>query len=72
MSTNRSEDWIDRSWIENYLTNLVRTPDHWLFIHDTSRIFPSLHVLKLFDREYEVIFFEGRSTDTAKFRALQR
>ena len=59
MSTNRSEDWIDSSWIENYLTNSVRTPDRWLFIHDTSRIFPSLHVLRLFGREYEVIFFEG-------------
>ena len=59
MSTNRSEDWIDSSWIENYLTNSVRTPDRWLFIHDTSRVFPRLHALKLFDREYEVIFFEG-------------
>ncbi|MYE90480.1 hypothetical protein F4X33_15960 [Candidatus Poribacteria bacterium] len=59
MSTNRSEDWIDSSWIENYLRNSVATPDRWLFIHDTSRVFPSLHVLKLFDREYEVIFFEG-------------
>ena len=59
MSTNRSEDWIDSSWIENYLSGSVPTPGHWLFIHDTSRIFPNLHVLKLFDREYEVIFFEG-------------
>ena len=59
MSTDRSEDWIDSSWIENYLTNSVATPGRWLFIHDTSRIFPSLHVLKLFDREYEVISFEG-------------
>ncbi|RKU11728.1 hypothetical protein C6502_07595 [Candidatus Poribacteria bacterium] len=58
MSTNRSEDWIDSSWIENYLTNSVRTPDRWLFIHDTSQVFPSLHALQLFDREYEVIFFE--------------
>ena len=59
MSTNRSEDWIDSSWIENYLTNSVPTPGRWLFIHDTSRIFPSLHTLKLSDREYTVIFFEG-------------
>ena len=59
MSTNRSEDWIDSSWIENYLSGSVPTPGHWLFIYDTSRIFPSLHALKLFDREYEVIFFEG-------------
>ncbi len=59
MSTNRSEDWIDSSWIENYLRGSVPTPDRWLFIHDTSRIFPSLHALKLFDREYEVIFFES-------------
>ena len=59
MSTNRSEDWIDSSWIENYLSGSVPTPGHWLFIHDTSRVFPSLHALKLFDREYEVIFFEG-------------
>ena len=59
MSTNRSEDWIDNSWIENYLTNSVRTPARWLFIHDTSQVFPNLHALKLFDREYEVIFFEG-------------
>ena len=59
MSTNRLEDWIDSSWIENYLTNSVRTPDYWLFIHDTSQVFPSLHALKLFDREYEVIFFES-------------
>ncbi len=59
MSTNRSEDWIDSSWIENYLTNSVSTPGRWLFIHDTSRIFPSLHALKLSDREYTVIFFEG-------------
>ena len=59
MSTNRSEDWIDSSWIENYLRGSVPTPVHWLFIHDTSRVFPSLHALKLFDREYEVIFFEG-------------
>ena len=59
MSTNRSEDWIDSSWIENYLTNSVSTPDRWLFIHDTSKIFPSLHALQLFDHEYEVIFFEG-------------
>ena len=58
MSTNRSEDWIDSSWIENYLTNSVRAPGRWLFIHDTSQVFPSLHALKLFDREYEVIFFE--------------
>ena len=54
MSTNRSEYWI-----ENYLRGSVPAPGHWLFIHDTSRIFPNLHVLKLFDREYEVIFFEG-------------
>ncbi len=59
MATNRSEDWIDSSWIENYLTNSVPTPGRWLFIHDTSRIFPSLHTLKLSDREYTVIFFEG-------------
>ncbi len=59
MSTNRSEDWIDSSWIENYLTNSVSTPGRWLFIHDTSKIFPSLHALQLFDHEYEVIFFEG-------------
>ena len=59
MSTNRSEDWIDSSWIENYLTNSVATPGRWLFIHDTSRVFPSLYALKLFDREYEVIFFES-------------
>ena len=59
MSANRSEDWIDSSWIENYLTNSVRTPDRWLFIHDTSRVFPRLHALKLFDREYDVIFFEN-------------
>ena len=59
MSTNRAEDWIDSSWIENYLRGSVPTPVHWLFIHDTSRVFPSLHALKLFDREYEVIFFEG-------------
>ena len=59
MSTNRSEDWIDSSWIENYLRGSVPTPGRWLFIHDKSRVFPSLHVLKLFDREYEVIFFEG-------------
>ena len=59
MSTNRSEDWIDSSWIENYLTNSVSTPGRWLFIHDTSEIFPSLHALKLFDHEYEVIFFES-------------
>ena len=58
MPTDRSEDWIDGSWIENYLRGSVPTPSHWLFIHDTSRIFPSLHALKLFDREYEVIFFE--------------
>ena len=59
MPTDRSEDWIDGSWIENYLRSSVPTPGHWLFIHDTSRIFPSLHALKLFDHEYEVIFFEG-------------
>ena len=59
MSTNRSEDWIDSSWIENYLRGSVPAARHWLFIHDTSRIFPSLHALKLFDREYEVIFFEN-------------
>ena len=58
MPTDRSEDWIDGSWIENYLRGSVPTPDRWLFIHDTSRVFPNLHVLKLFDREYEVIFFE--------------
>lgn len=59
MSTDRSEDWIDSSWIENYLRGSVPTPGRWLFIHDTSRVFPSLHALKLFDREYEIIFFEG-------------
>ena len=59
MSTNRSEDSIDGSWIENYLRDSVTTLGNWLFIHDTSRVFPSLHVLKLFDREYEVIFFES-------------
>ena len=59
MSINRSEDWIDSSWIENYLTDSVPTPGCWLFVPDTSCIFPSLHVLKLFDRKYEVIFFEG-------------
>ena len=58
MPTDRSEDWIDGSWIENYLRGSVPTPDRWLFIHDTSRVFPNLHILKLFDREYEVIFFE--------------
>ena len=59
MPTDRSEDWIDGSWIENYLTDSVSTPGLWLFVHDTSRIFPSLHFLELFDRKYEVIFFEG-------------
>ena len=59
MSTNRSEDWIDSSWIENYLRGSVPASRHWLFIHDTSRVFPNLHALKLFGREYEVIFFES-------------
>ena len=59
MPTDRSEGWIDNSWIENYLRGSVPTPGPWFFIHDTSQIFPSLHVLKLFDRKYEVIFFEG-------------
>ena len=59
MSTNRSEDWIDSSWIQNYLRGSVPASRHWLFIHDTSRVFPNLHALKLFGREYEVIFFES-------------
>ena len=59
MPTDRSEDWIDSSWIENYLADSVPTTGSWLFIHDTSCIFPRLHVLKLSNREYEVIFFEG-------------
>ncbi len=59
MPTEKPEDWINSSWIENYLTHSVPTMGPWLFIHDTSKIFPSLHVLKLFDREYEVIFFES-------------
>ena len=59
MSTEKSEDWIGSSWIENYLRGSVPTADPWLFIHDTSCIFPSLHALKLSNREYEVIFFEG-------------
>ena len=58
MSTNKSEDSINTSWIESYLSGSVPTPGHWLFIHDTSRIFPKLHSLKLSDRKYEVIFFE--------------
>ena len=59
MSTNRLEDWIDSSWIENYLTDSVPATESWLFVHDTSCIFPNLHFFKLFDRKYEVIFFEG-------------
>ena len=59
MSTDRSENWVDSSWIENYLRGSVPTVGPWLFIHDTSCIFPSLHALKLSDCEYEVIFFEG-------------
>lgn len=59
MSTDRSEDWIDGSWIENYLTNFVPVTGSWLFVYDTSCIFPNLHSFKLFDREYEVIFFES-------------
>ncbi len=58
MSTNRSEDWIGSSWIENYLTDSVPATESWLFVHDTSCIFPNLHFFKLFDRKYEVIFFE--------------
>ena len=54
MPTDRLADWI-----ENYLTDSVTTPERWLFIHDTSCIFPNLHFLKLFDQKYEVIFFEG-------------
>ena len=53
MPTDRLADWI-----ENYLMHSVATPVRWLFIHDTSCIFPNLHVLKLSDRKYEVIFFE--------------
>ena len=53
MPTDRLEEWI-----ENYLTNSVPTTGTWLFIHDTSCIFPNLHILKLPDRKYEVIFFE--------------
>ena len=59
MPTDRSDDWIDSSWIENYLRGSAPIAGPWLFIHDTSCIFPSLHVLKLSNREYEVIFFEG-------------
>ncbi len=59
MLTDRSEDWVDSSWIGNYLTDSVPTAGPWLFIHDTSCIFPTLHVLKFSNREYEVIFFEG-------------
>ena len=59
MPTDRSEDWIDSSWIENYLTDSGPTPGRWFFVHDTSCIFPNLHLFKLFDRKYEVIFFEG-------------
>ena len=59
MSTNRSEDWIDGSWIEDYLTDFIPITESWLFVHDTSCIFPNLHSFKLFDREYEVIFFES-------------
>ena len=59
MSTNRPKDWIDSSWIEDYLRDSLPTPSHWLFIHDTSEVFPNIQLLKLFDREYEVIFFEG-------------
>ncbi len=53
MSTDKSEAWID-----NYLTNSVTTPGRWLFIHDTAHIFPKLHSVMLFERKYEVIFFE--------------
>ena len=59
MPTEKSEDWIDSAWIENYLRGSVPTTGPWLFIHDTSCIFPSLHALKLSNHEYEVIFFEG-------------
>ena len=59
MPTERSENWIDGSWIENYLTVRVPLPSHWLFVRDASCIFPDLHSLKLSDRKYEVIFFES-------------
>ena len=59
MPTEKSEDWIDSAWVENYLRGSVPTTGPWLFIHDTSCIFPSLHALKLSNHEYEVIFFEG-------------
>ena len=59
MPTEKLEDWINSSWIENYLRGSVPTPGCWLFIHDTSCIFPNLHSFKLFDRKYEVIFFEN-------------
>ncbi|HIC43450.1 MAG TPA: hypothetical protein EYO73_03900, partial [Sulfurimonas sp.] len=59
MPTERCENWADASWIENYLTNQIPLPSHWLFVRDASCIFPDLHSLKLFDRKYEVIFFES-------------
>lgn len=59
MSTNRPESWVDGSWIEDYLADSVPALSHWLFIHDTSQVFPNIHALQLFDRKYEVIFFEG-------------
>ncbi len=59
MPTEQSENWVDLSWIENYLTNQISLPSYWIFIRDASCIFPDLHSLKLSNRRYEVIFFES-------------
>ena len=59
MPTEGLDDWVDVSWIEDYLTNQVSLPNHWIFVQDDSCIFPDFHSLKLFDRIYKVIFFVG-------------
>ena len=59
MPTETTENWVNISWFENYLTAQVSPPSHWIFIRDVASIFPDLHTLNLFDQQYEVIFFES-------------
>ncbi len=58
MPIERSENWVDTSWFEKCLTACISLPSHWIFIRDAACIFPDFDTLRLFDRVYEVVFFE--------------
>jgi hypothetical protein len=60
---------VDAARIQHYLTHRISTPSPWIFVRDASCIFPDLPALKLFDRRYEVVVYDG---DLQVRRKLER